>query len=225
MLGVFGDISTMKHQQPLLLILLLLSSAVPSPCLEPCRDVYSDSFACYHAVVRALLASEEIDGSAPSVRMVVIPSFEAEWSVTLHRTGESAGVDLRVASKPLWDEFSDCSDPTRGSNGIEARLYSAALPADLAAEIMKVWRQRLLNLESPQDAWSHGTDGSTYHASGWVDHYGVLCGQCWTPGQGSEEVLIGLADRLRRHAEAPSPETVRNLRKFLHPLDEESSTP
>lgn len=191
--------------------------------LEPCRDAFSESFRCYYEAVQSLLLPEEIGASEPSARMVVIPSFEAEWVVALFRSGNFVRVELRQASREIWRDSDLCSGALPA--GVEAIRRKAPLPGDLAKAIADVWKEALLHLDSPRDPWSRGSDGVTYYASAWVAGHGTLCGETWSPGGGIGKRLVAIAHGLRAHAENPSDATETALWNLVQGSDEEVSRP
>ena len=214
----------MRSQEVIVPVLLLVGLTVPSAGLEPCQDVFSDDSACYHAAVRTLLVPAQRDAPVPFVRTVVIPSFAPEWAVTIYPNGREARVELRVLSKSLGGEFRGCPALAGKSDDVDVQVHSAALSGDLAEEIVAVWREALLHLAPFSDAWSHGSDGVTYHASAWLRSHGLVCGETWSPGSGKNELLVRLTEGLREHAEQPSAESVAALCDLVaHATEKEGS--
>lgn len=195
-------------------VVLLLSPtwADEAVGLEPCQDVFSGSTRCLEEAIRDRLLPLDADAPTPLARIVVLPSFQEEWVVTLYPGRPSARVDLRIASAPIAGRQELCSGSGDAATGRQAVVRSAPVPIDLAEAIAGVWREALLDLDPPRDAWSRGFDGISYHASAWVEGYGPLCGRTWSPTGGIDEQLALLSAGLRAHAEAPSDETEAALR-------------
>lgn len=176
--------------------------------LEPCRDEFSEPSSCYmNSVRRVLLPGRTLWQTTPLVRVVALPGFEPEWTVSVVREGESAILELRLAKRKIDNAALEstkhdedyCSTETKVVADVPVDVKAVTVNLELAAGIRKLWETALLGVGSPKDSWT--SDGTMYHFSAWIEGYGLLCGRASSQSRGSS-VFVNIAEKLRDLARA-----------------------
>lgn len=203
---------------------LILVSCVAWPTraedsLRPCTDVFSEPNASYQGEVqRALLPEPTLWTTRPIARAVVLPSFEAEWVVSLYLEQGAGRVDLRWAEDRIGSEPADGRSGSPDEDAVDEvpiRAATATIDSELAKAIEELWRTELMNVGPPQERWT--SDGASYHVSAWVRGYGHLCGRAISSASAENPRLLAIADLLRTVVEENHrrPEVERELWKLL----------
>lgn len=157
--------------------------------LQPCRDPFTTPTAAYQEEVRRTLFPERaLFSSAPVARVIVLPSFEPEWSVSVLVDSKSATIELRTVGTKI--SVAQVTSKRKGrSIRSTMRIDQTALSKDLADRIGALWRSKLLNLGPPVARWS--SDGTTLHVSSWLQGHGLLCGETVSvPGELPDTITL-----------------------------------
>jgi len=166
-------------------------SSVASERLEPCRDVFAEPTApAQEAIRRVLLPERTLWAKNPAARVVVLPSFEPEWVVSVYLTADASTVELRSVDTSIG------TSPERENTVTSAHVTEATAPIDpaLGEAIRDTWKRELLNLDPPQSHWT--SDGTSFHVSAWVQGYGLLCGESSSATK-EAHITARIADILR----------------------------
>lgn len=141
-------------------------------------------------------------------RMVVRPSFEPEYclsvhaeitedSVKTHEEWEMVPDEEKVyvmtvtsASESIWDSLSQSREETNDTD-IEISRVDRRISRDLAVAIQRVWAKGLQLTRYPS-APQNGLDGTMYQFSVWVRGLGELRGETWSPQRGLTHDLVGV---------------------------------
>lgn len=183
-------------------IILLFVVGISSPALlaasddlQPCRDLFTTPTAAYQEEVRrALFPERALFSSTPVARVIVLPSFEPEWSVSVVVDPESATVELRTLVTKISIPEGDSDRELHGSRST-MRILQTNITKDLADRIGAFWRSRLLDLGPPVTRWA--SDGTTLHVSSWVQGHGMLCGEMASVPDEQPDTITQITELLR----------------------------
>ena len=135
-------------------------------------------------------------------RMVVLPSFESEFCLSVHADISEASIKqhggwwlvpdgektyimtVTSASESIWG-----SNEKTNATAIQITRIDKKISLDLAVAIQRVWA-KALHLTRYPSAASNGLDGTTYLFSVWVRGLGVLQGETWSPEHGLPRDLV-----------------------------------
>ena len=112
----------------------------------------------------------------PYVQMVVLPSFEAEWMVSIAQPKDGIfQVEYVTVNQQIW--------ANKKLQDIKQIKKSAVIPEALANDINHVWKKMLKNVRYPEQD-RLGLDGTTFYFI--ADD---LVGRAWSPQENS---LVGM---------------------------------
>lgn len=176
--------------------------------LLPERGVLNEQLGLdYLKSVRDVLLKD----SAPHyrARVVVIPTFQMHWAVTLTYEGDDP---------PAYFVEYVVSEGKRSPNEAGVRKIKAPIDREAAEAVQQVWFRMLREVHYPEKAVGGQADGVTYHFSRFVPYLsedpkappGWEAGQIWTPDPASMPGrLVALSEALRAYASARHKERAR----------------
>lgn len=144
----------------------------------------------YYAVGRLLL--QGISQRSTIATVVCLPSFEAAWSVRLHKSeNDGFAVTLTETSTQICSSSSHFP-PTVLTN-------KADLPTAIAIELVEIWRKMLIAIY-PRTLKGVQQDGVSYHFICNAGPEGKLCGQTYSQdSETSPGRLVSLSKKLREY--------------------------
>ena len=184
------------------LVLAFVVQAVPASGqshLEPEEGIFSSLGLEYDMAVHRVLLN------AVSIRaaVVVMPSFESEWSAWVDFDSGPRACS-RVVASPVWNGASS-DQPNVPVTPPDERC--APLASDVATTIAEVWVAMLQGVRYPEPANSITVDGTIYHFLAFDSCCGRLAGRTHSPnGNSAAGQLVSLAETLRKFSLAPSSE-------------------
>src|SRR5262245_18468769 len=142
----------------------------------------------YHSSIRATLLKGATD--QPSLRMLCLPSFEAEWAVTVGTPENGdARVEYRIALAKIWGH----EEPEK----IKITVREATIARTSAEVLYSAWKKMLLRTRYPPPSNSIGLDGTTYYFTSFHRNVGMLEGTTWSPTKSSRtRQLVAIAEAL-----------------------------
>ncbi|HEV2653240.1 MAG TPA: hypothetical protein VGU69_18395 [Rhizomicrobium sp.] len=164
---------------------LLATPAFGGDTLEPAHGTVEGYEPAVTGVLKAAFGPEVV------VRAIVEPSFEPEYAVGIEKHGDEYRIFGLTASEQVWTALND-QKPVAGINANDCRL---PITADLATDILGVWKGMLLRVHTQVD--SEGVDGAIYFFSMMIDGQPHI-GQTWSPLPSSPPgKLVSLANAMR----------------------------
>ena len=196
------------------------SRSEPYPHLVPEYGPFSAaSLPEYYTAVRAVLF-EGVSDATP--RVIVLPSFEPEWSVWVDLEPEPRSCSRAVES-PLWNDL----DPARPNRPSEISTPNCApLQLNVAQTVAAGWYAMLRGTRYPTASNGVSFDGVSYHFAAFVPGLGDLEGQTHSPNSDTPTGrFVALVEALRAYSVAPSVtaqqslcQTARSLLPFFRRL-------
>ncbi len=138
-------------------------------------------------------------------RMIVRPSFEAEYCMRVHGDANSYAFDnskeyfvsCRISDKSIWYSMPTNNDE-KIQKPVKPELFKASLPTATARRICIIWKAMILRTRYPEDG-SGGLDGVTIEFASQHGH-----GETWTPTSGTSPALLwDLGEKLIKFCKAP----------------------
>ena len=128
--------------------------------------------------------------SRPYAGMVVLPSFEPEWMVTVAFPQNGwAEVQYIVVDKIIWANVN--------KDDIKQIIKKAQIPEDLAQEIKDVWTKMLFDVHYSRNP-GLGLDGTVYYFIAFDEKAGPLIGTKWSPKEKSAAgQMVAIGDMLK----------------------------
>jgi hypothetical protein len=152
-------------------------------------------------IAKALFATDGRFG-----RMVVLPSFEPEFCLSVHADIPEASLKkhdgwwsvpdeektymltLTYAASSIWGTIPQGGEKAKNES-IRVKRTDRKISLELAVAIQRVWGKALQLTRYPSAA-SNGADGTTYQFSVWVRGLGDLQGETWSPQRGLPKDLV-----------------------------------
>jgi len=195
---------------PLLVVALNAPGAADSGTslhVWPCSDDLADLEITYHQRLDEILlgVGPNLRDSDEWIRVVVMPSFQPEWAITL--TSASAGCEYRVAGRQVWQaNWVEAVDPDGAKRRkwadqavvVPVSVHSFTLSTETLETLRKVWHAILGRLDATRNL---GCDGTSY---AFTVSSKDGCGEAWSPS--NETVagrLVAIVDTLRDIARVP----------------------
>ncbi len=167
------------------------------------NDRAEDLFFYDRDIVLYLLKEQNARGSDYDLRarVVCLPSFFPEWSVSVWENGDEHWIELAVAEELLWES----------EQRAKVKIKTSIVPVDAetAAILHSLWTEMLVRVRYPaqEDDIVSSTDGQDYHFSCIHRPRGLLAGVARCPTPGTLIVrMTELADLLRDYAGSPEAE-------------------
>jgi hypothetical protein len=200
----------MNSRLTILLLAILSTQALPTSAqdhLVPETGIlnFPDWHWQYTQKIRDVLLKDA--GTYYLARMVCLPSFDPEWTVTVIREDKDDDCERRYfvefvgAKKNLFAQ--------KNPGGIEVKKSRVPLDRDTAEDLNKIWRHMLHATRYPKEP-RIGADGATYHFSRFVALYdqgqadplaGFENGMVWTPEPRSMTGrLVRIGEELKKYA-------------------------
>lgn len=207
----------------LLLLLLTVSSTLRAQDhLLPARDYFSMPayLHTYYNLIQNRLLSDLSD--RPLARVVVTPSFEEEYVVTVDKIGESYYVVFRIMDISLWSIKND-SARAQAETFIEKRRR---IGSDLANELNNLFFEAVSQTRYPSvkyDTLPDGRqitsrtvvfDGARYRFTAAGDGFEIRAGETHSPEAGTlMGQLVTLTNRMVAFAKGSNKETEQTLKQ------------
>jgi len=161
------------------------------------------------------------DCGAPIARLIVQPSFDPEWAVSVYHPADNecrvilvvAETNVSYANQEVVHGIGGLS---RHPAKVAATADTAPISCDIADRVGLVWGSTLNRLVRPKAADPMLVDGTSYTATRFTEHNGYVCGRVGSPPQGSPADRLNalgaaLADYVR--ADKPNrPKIVKRIR-------------
>ena len=137
-------------------------------------------------------------------RMIVMPSFEAEYSMRVHGDADSYEFDqskeyfvsCRISDKSIWYSMPSNNDEML-QKPVKPQSIKASLPTATARRICAIWQAMILRTQHPEDDGG-GLDGVTIEFASQHGH-----GETWTPTDGTSPALLwDLGEKLIEYCKA-----------------------
>jgi hypothetical protein len=137
-------------------------------------------------------------------RMIVRPSFGAEYSMRVHGDTNSYAFDdskeyfvsCRISDKSIWYSMPSNNDE-KLQKPINPQLLKASLPTATARRVCAIWKAMILRTRYPEDG-SGGLDGVTIEFASQHGH-----GEAWSPTDGTSPALLwDLGEKLIEYCKA-----------------------
>ena len=171
------------------------ASEPPTPDhLVPLRPYPEDWEVAYTKQLTKYLGLREVY----LARMIVKPSFGAEYLMRIHGDKESSAFDdskkyfvtCTVSDKSIWYSMPNNNDK-KIQKPIRPKTFTASIPAETARRVCRIWDEMIFRTHYPRE-WSAGLDGVTIEFASRYGH-----GEAWCPTDGtSPALLLELGERL-----------------------------
>lgn len=203
------------------------SSVLDGGYPSPSRSSFGGNLA-YHSVIKKhLLPPHGLD--EPMVQIVVLPSFEPEFTVQLFRCADAnekphgARYLIRyvTATTNLYRAFSGQWKDIRGINdaAIKAQLVQIEVPKGIAEDMIKAFIGALRRTRYPETRDKYlACDGRGYYFSAWQHGYGVLSGRLEKGRKGPAGYMAGIGEDFRAYClsrDRDRPEILDRIRSHL----------
>lgn len=167
-----------------LFIAILVIVLIPYKCfaaliikdhLNPAQNLFTvpDIAGVYYLQVKKILLK---DSPLYSVaRMIVLPSFEPEWMISINKTsGGAFELEYVVVNQQIY--------ANRQPDKIRVIKKSVAIPKDISTKIQAIWERALLGTQY-DESMSFGFDGTAYIFSSYIQGKNFYVGEKWTPAE------------------------------------------
>jgi hypothetical protein len=187
-------------------------AGVQSPHLVPFDHEFAEmeNLRPYFVAARdALLGGR----SRAEVQVLVVPSFQPEWSLHLASENGRTRVVYSVMKRHLWLAMAEVPAGPDGTVSAEKQLealgraprdvarFTAPLGGPVAEEVGRVWKSMLARARRPANG-ALGLDGTTYFVFRWTPS-GYESGTTWSPAADTPAgEFAALIDALKAHAQA-----------------------
>jgi hypothetical protein len=184
----------------------------------------------YYSVLRKHFASRPHQW----VQVVIQPSNQREEMVSIEGPDLASAQLVHVkAKRSIWEAYLNAVGPN-GADGkkdvhsltlnisVPVDRHVVALDASVQARIIRAW-VAFLRMTQYGPFTDRADDGTTYHFTAFVPHYGVIAGKTWSPSSGSlSGQFVAMAGLLGDYADsAPTarPSVQAKIEKTLRQIE------
>lgn len=146
-------------------------------------------------------------------RMIVRPSFGAEYSMRIHGNAKSYAIEsskeffvtCTISDESIWYSMPD-NNSEKIQKPIKPKSFEASIPAETARRVCAVWNEMIFRTRYTRDGGG-GLDGVTIEFASRYGH-----GEAWSPTDGTSPALLqNLGERLIAYCKAPTEEQMKFL--------------
>jgi hypothetical protein len=124
-------------------------------------------------------------------RMIVRPSFSAEYSMRVHGDAESYAIDsskeffvtYTISNESIWYSMPD-NNSENIPKAIKPKSFKASIPAETARRVCAIWDEMIFRTHYTREG-SGGLDGVTIEFASRYGH-----GEAWCPNDGTSPALL-----------------------------------
>ncbi|UOG72773.1 hypothetical protein MTX78_11610 [Hymenobacter tibetensis] len=158
---------------------------------DPPQDTY------YLKVQETLYVGLDLD---PIARLVVLPSFQPEYVISIDQKGNKYYLTYNQASKSIWS-----TTQAQSSSKVEAQAKSVEISKEMATTVGMLFNTALDQVRYPEPVMRITSDGTTYTFIASRAGNGVRAGETWSPDIKSKmSTLVAVAESLKERAATPT---------------------
>lgn len=157
----------------------------------PFQDKY------YPEVRETLYAGLDLN---PVARLVVLPSFQPEYVLSIDQKGNKYFLIHNQAQKSIWS-----ASQAQGSPKVEVEAKSVEISKETATTVGELFNTALDQVRYPAPVMSIRGDGTTYTFIAFRAGNGIRAGETWSPSVKTKmATLVAVAESLKELAATPT---------------------
>lgn len=136
----------------------------------------------------------------PVALLVVLPSFEPEYVLSIDQKGSKYYLTYNQAQKSIWS-----ASQAQGSPKVEVEAKSVEMSKEAATTVGELFNTALDQVRYPAPVMSIRGDGTTYTFIAFRAGNGIRAGETWSPGVKTKmATLVAVAESLKELAATPT---------------------